>query len=343
MHDFILRRLRRAPIIRPLWDEFERVLAERDALLAEREAAHSNAAKVDFERFVADCGKILTAGPGMRRRVEDGGFMLLPADFNSPAPLLKELDHSFEGAAALYDKIFDLAQIRVSLQAMAAFATEFDPPQSGDEQTASEFFWGNTHFGFTDAVAYYAMVRDRRPTRILEIGSGSSTLVADAAIRKNGMGEVVCIDPYIRPAIARLDSVTQTIKRPVQEMPLVKMQELVATADLLFIDSTHTVKIGSDCVYLYLVLLPAITKPLLVHSHDVFLPFGMPVQWAKERQHYWNEQYLLYAWLLHNARARVLFGSAFAAHHLPTETAVLMDGKAAPGGCSLWYEINPAE
>ena len=112
---------------------------------------------------------------------------------------------------------------------------------------------------------------------------------------------------------------------------------------MLFIDSTHTVKIGSDCVYLYLVLLPAIAKPLLVHSHDVFLPFGMPVHWARERQHYWNEQYLLYAWLLHNSRARVIFGSAYAAHYLPAETAALMAGKAAAGGCSLWYEINRAE
>jgi len=343
MHDFVLRRLRRAPIIRPLWDEFERVLAERDALRAERDAAHSNAANVDFERFVADCRKLLDAGPAMRRRIEESGFMVLPADFNSPAPLLRDLEHSFEGAAALYDQIFDPPVIRASMQAMAPFAPEFDPPQSGDEQTATEFFWGNTHFGFTDAVAHYGMIRHRRPTRIVEIGSGSSTLVADAAIRQNGRGEIICIDPYIRPSIEGLKSVTQTIKRPVQEIPLAKMRELVATADMLFIDSTHTVKIGSDCVYLYLVLLPAITKPLLVHSHDVFLPFGMPVHWAKERQHYWNEQYLLYAWLLNNERARVVFGSAYAAHHLPAETAALMAGKAAPGGCSLWYEINRPE
>ena len=343
MHDFILRRLRRAPIIRPLWDQFERVLAERDTLLAEREAARSNAAGVDFERFIADCRKILDAGPAMRERVEDDGFVLLPADFNSPAPLLRELGDSFEGAAPLYDIIFDPAEIRASLAAMAPFAPEFDPPPSGDEETANEFFWGNTHFSFTDAVAYYAMVRHLRPMRIVEIGSGSSTLVADAAMRRNGQGEIVCIDPYIRPPIAGLASVTQAIRRPVQSMPLVEMQELLATADMLFIDSTHTVKIGSDCVYLYLVLLPVITKTLLVHSHDVFLPFGMPVHWAKERQHYWNEQYLLYAWLLHNSRARVVFGSAYAAHYLPAETAALMAGKAAAGGCSLWYEINRAE
>jgi hypothetical protein len=343
MHELALRALRRAPIIRPLWDQFERVLAERDVLLAERAAARSNAAGVDFDRFIADCRKILDAGPAMRGRVEEGGFVLLPADFNSPAPLLSELDQTFESASTLYDKIFDLAEIRASLAAMAPFAPEFDPPRSGDEQTATEFFWDNTHFGFTDAIAYYAMVRHRRPRRIVEIGSGSSTLAADAAIRRNGQGEIICIDPYIRPSIAGLDGVAQTIRQPVQSIPLAEMQKLLATADMLFIDSTHTVKIGSDCVYLYLVLLPAIARTLLVHSHDVFLPFGMPVHWAKERQHYWNEQYLLYAWLLHNSRARVVFGSAYAAHYLPAETAALMAGKAVAGGCSLWYEINRAE
>jgi hypothetical protein len=350
MHQLALRALRRAPIIRPLWDQYERLLAERDALVAERDAAGRKGSAgdgPDFERFIAECRRVLDAPPETRRRIEDRGVVLLPADFNSPAPLLRELDGTFEGFAAtarpLYDRIFDAAEIRQSLAAMAPFAAEFDPPQFGDEQTATAFFWGNTHFSFTDAVAYYAMLRRLRPRRIVEIGSGSSTLVADAALRKNGAGEVVCIDPYIRPAIAGLARVAQVIRQPVQALPVAAMQELVEPADMLFIDSTHTVKIGSDCVYLYLLLLPAIEKPLLVHSHDVFLPFGMPVHWARERQHYWNEQYLLYAYLLHNSRARVVFGSAYAAHYLPAQTAALMAGKAAAGGCSLWYEINRAE
>jgi hypothetical protein len=343
MHELALRALRRAPIIRPLWDQYERLLKERDALLAERDAAGSNgraADGIDFDRFIADCREVLDSPPALRRRVEDRGVVLLPADFNSPAPLLSELDATFEGAGPLYDRIFDPAEIAASLAAMMPFAAEFDPPRSGDEETATEFFWGNRHFSFTDAVAYYCMVRRLRPRRIVEIGSGSSTLVADAAIRKNGMGEIICVDPHIRPSIAGLASVARVVREPVQALPVAMMQELIEPADLLFIDSTHTVKIGSDCLYLYLVLLPAIAKPLLVHSHDVFLPFGMPVHWARDRQHYWNEQYLVYAYLLHNSRARVAFGSAYAAHYLPGETAALMAGRAAPGGCSLWYEIN---
>jgi hypothetical protein len=78
----------------------------------------------------------------------------------------------------------------------------------------------------------------------------------------------------------------------------------------------------------------------MVHSHDIFLPFGMPVHWARDQHIYWNEQYLLYAYLLENRHARVAFGSNYAAHFLPEETASLMDGKALPGGSSLWYRIN---
>src|SRR5947209_2070692 len=103
MHDFALRALRRAPIIRPLWDQYERLLAERDALVAERDAARPNGAAadgIDFERFIADCREILDAPPEIRRRVEDRGVVLLPADFNSPVPLLRELDGTFEGIAA---------------------------------------------------------------------------------------------------------------------------------------------------------------------------------------------------------------------------------------------------
>jgi hypothetical protein len=342
MRELARRALRRAPLIRPLWDEYERLLNERDALLVERDAERRGI--VDLDRFAAQC-KSLLDGPAERRgALEDRGVVVLPADFNAPVPLLRDLERSFEGVAGdrpLYGRIFDRAANADALSAMLPFATEFDPPQSGNEQTATEFFWGNTHFSFADAMAYYCLVRHWRPRRIVEIGSGSSTLVADAALRRNGSGDIVCIDPHIRPSIAGLATLARAVRAPVETVALDELKALVQGADILFIDGTHTVKIGSDCVYLYLVLLPTIEKPLIVHSHDVFLPFGMPPHWARDRQMYWNEQYLLYAWLLNNPRARVIFGSSYAAHTLPAETAALMAGKAAPGGCSLWYEINP--
>jgi hypothetical protein len=190
-------------------------------------------------------------------------------------------------------------------------------------------------------MAYYCLVRRLRPRRIVEIGGGFSTLVADAAIRKNGSGEIVCIEPYPRPFLPQIKSVSELIAKPIQAITPEAFATLIAPADILFIDSTHTVKIGSDCLYIYLVLMPSIAQALTVHSHDIFLPFGMPPAWSRDLQIHWTEQYLLYAYLLGNSRARVVFGSAYALEFLRDPSERLMRGRYGAGGASLWYQINP--
>lgn len=349
MYEHAIRALRRAPIVRPLWDQYERMLRERDVLIAERDAALAKATKgeIEFDRFILRCHEIFHSPQKDRQVVEDYGITLVPANFYSPVPLLRDLENTFEGAQEeqrpVYDKVFCNSHIRQQLEAMAPFAAEFAPPASAEHTTPPEFSWDNNAFSYTDATSYYCMVRHLRPRRIVEIGCGFSTLVADAAIRANGFGEIICIDPYPASFLSSIASVSQTISEPVQAIVVDDFKRLIEPADILFIDSTHTVKIGSDCAYIYLVLLPSITKPLMIHSHDIFLPFGMPVRWARDQHIYWNEQYLLYAYLLDNRHARVAFGSNYAAHFLPEETASLMDGKALPGGSSLWYRINSFE
>jgi Methyltransferase domain len=299
---------------------------------------------IDLDRLIADCQRLLSAPAGVRQRLEDNGVMLLPANFYSAVPLLKDLDVTFEGADdcrhPLYQRIFDRAVVARSLQRMDEFADEFDPPVAGDEANCSEYFWGNSQFSYGDSMAYYCLVRWLRPRRIVEIGSGFSTLVADAAIRKNGTGEIVCIEPNPRPFLSQIKSVSQVIAKPIQAITPQAFGELLAPADILFIDSTHTVKIGSDCLYIYLVLMPAITQELTVHSHDIFLPFGMPPAWSRDLQLHWTEQYLLYAYLLGNRRARVVFGSAYAFEFLRDASERLMRGRYGAGGGSLWYQIN---
>ena len=270
--------------------------------------------------------------------------MLIPADFYSAIPLLRDLDTTFEGVEGgrhpLYDRIFDRAVMTQYLRAMDDFADEFDPPVAGDEAACTEFFWGNSQFSYGDAMAYYCLVRLLRPRRIVEIGSGFSTLVADAAIRKNGSGEIVCIEPYPRPFLSPINSICELIAEPIQAITPKAFAELLTRADILFIDSTHTVKIGSDCLYIYLVLMPSITQALTVHSHDIFLPFGMPLEWSRDLQIHWTEQYLLYAYLLGNSSARVVFGSAYAVEFLRDSSERLMRGRYGAGGGSLWYQIN---
>jgi len=299
----------------------------------------------NLEHFISEARRLLHAPEVVRQRIEDNGVMLIPADFYSPAPLLRDLNTTFEGVEGarhpLFHRIFDHAVVAQYLQGMDSFADEFNPPVAGDEAACTEYFWGNSQFSHGDAMAYYCLVRWLRPRRIVEIGSGFSTLVADAAIRKNGCGEIVCIDPYPRPFLPHIKSVSELIAKPIQAITPEAFGTLLAPADILFIDSTHTVKIGSDCLYIYLVLMPSIAQALTVHSHDIFLPFGMPPAWSRDLQLHWTEQYLLYAYLLGNSRARVVFGSAYAFEFLRDRSERLMRGRYGAGGASLWYQINP--
>jgi len=302
------------------------------------------AGDINLERFISECQRLVRAPGAVRQRMEDNGVMLIPADFYSAVPLLRDLDRTFEGVEGdrrpLYGRIFDHAVVAQYLQRMDDFANEFDPPVSGDEAACTEFFWGNSQFSYGDAMAYYCLVRWLRPRRVVEIGSGFSTLVADAAIRKNGSGDIVCIDPFPRPFLSQIKSVSEVISQPIQAITPEAFATLLNPADILFIDSTHTVKIGSDCLYIYLVLMPSITQALTVHSHDIFLPFGMPLAWSRDLQIHWTEQYLLYAYLLGNSRARAVFGSAYAFEFLRDPSERLMRGRYGAGGGSLWYQIN---
>ncbi len=146
--------------------------------------------------------------------------MLTPANFYSSLPLLRDLDTTFEGVEGdrhpFYHRIFDHAVVARHLRGMDDFADEFDPPVAGDEAASTEYFWGNSQFSHGDAMAYYCLVRWLRPRRIVEIGSGFSTLVADAAIRKNGSGEIVCIEPNPRPFLSRISSVSELIAKPIR-------------------------------------------------------------------------------------------------------------------------------
>ena len=190
-----------------------------------------------------------------------------------------------------------------------------------------------------DAMSYYCIIRHYKPSRIVEIGAGNSTLVANQALEINGGGDLVLIEPFPPDYLEGLKTVSKTYKKIVQDFKLEELLSVVEEADILFIDSTHTVKVGSDCLVLYLKLLPEIRKQMLVHAHDIALPYAQPK--AKIKNHiYWTEQYLLYAYLLDNPKTRVLTGSYLAQHQLPVLSKRLMRGRYNDGGGSFWFQLN---
>ena len=183
-----------------------------------------------------------------------------------------------------------------------------------DTGVPHEFHFGNWCFEALDAEVLYCFVRHFKPTKVIEVGSGNSTyIIARAAVANSECGvntEVTAIDPYPNMVIAKgFPGLTRLITIPVEEVRLDTFQELRQN-DLLFIDSSHVVKIGNDVVYEYLEILPRLNPGVLIHIHDIFLPSEYPKEWVIGQHKFWNEQYLLQAFLAFNDSFQVIWASS---------------------------------
>lgn len=291
----------------------------------------------ELRTLVALAKRALWGPQDVREKIQNQGLNVVPASFYSPIPSLKELAAGFENttdATGPYDdgKLFLRIRIEEFIDSLVDYASEFHPPIDAAAAGNDAFHWQNPAFSRLDAMAYYCILRHFRPKRVVEVGAGFSTLVADEALRKNGSGEIIIIEPYPKSFLTRLGSVSSIIERPVQSIPAPEMIRLVEDCDVWFIDSTHTVKAGSDCLFLYLKVMPYLESPVLCHSHDIFLPYGMPLRWITDLHIYWTEQYLLQAYLLDNPKAQVLFGSNYVHRHLLEQAKRMMSGRFEPGG-----------
>lgn len=271
---------------------------------------------------------------------------LISANFYSNTPSISEILNSYEYADSavpyLNEAIFDMNFLSKELVSLIAFSEDFSPSEDGDENNCDRFFWKNSQFSYSDAMSYYAYIRRIKPKAVVEIGSGFSSLVALEAIDKNGIGQLKCIEPFPRPFITSLGNsgAIDLHNMRAQDINSEMLNSMLSDGDILFIDSTHTVKTGSDCLHIYLRLLPHINKKIYVHAHDVFLPFGLPQTWLLDTQIYWTEQYLLLAWVTDNPRVSVLFGSAYHNHFNPDLLDSLMHGRFPRGGGSFWLEYD---
>lgn len=288
--------------------------------------------------------KLVWADREQREKVQELGINVIPANFYSSIPSIVDVRNSYEYADAsipyLNEELFVQDDLRKRLSELVDYTIDFAPPENGDKENGDYFFWNNGVFSSSDAMAYYAFLRKLKPANVVEIGSGFSTLVAREALIKNGNGELTCIEPFPRPFLKKLDGINlETITA--QEVTADYLHGILGDGDVLFIDSTHTVKTGSDCLHIYLRLLPKIKKRIYIHIHDIFLPFGLPQKWLLDLQIHWTEQYLLLAWMIENQRVKVLFGSAYHEHFNSDLLEKLMHGRyAATCSSSFWIEYD---
>ncbi len=298
----------------------------------------------ELKQLINLAKRVLWAPPEVRKKLQDEKVNVVPANFYSDIPLIDDIHNSFEyrspGAEVYNSGLFDRQTIADFIDSISQYAHEFSPPEEGDRENPNGFFWKNPAFSYSDAMSYYCVLRHFKPKHVLEIGSGFSTLVADEALKKNQQGKLTLIEPYPKDFLRDIETVDTIIESFVQDIKVSDLIDLVEQSDVWFIDSTHTVKIGSDCLYIYLQVMPQIAKDIIVHTHDVFLPFGMSQKRALDKHIYWTEQYLLYAYMLDNPKIEVLFGSCYTARKLPDSLKMLMQDKYPGGGGSIWYKLN---
>jgi hypothetical protein len=180
----------------------------------------------------------------------------------------------------------------------------------------ARFFLGNGYFDSVDAKMLYGIVRNFKPRRIFEIGSGFSTLLIENAMRDNRgedhsyACEHLAIDPlpagFLRPSSKGL----AVLPKKVQDVPLSTFQNLQRN-DVLFIDSSHVLAIGSDVRFEYLEVLPRLKPGVLIHCHDIFLPAEYPKDWIFRHRRFWNKQYLLQAFLAFNSEFEILWAGNY--------------------------------
>jgi predicted O-methyltransferase YrrM len=246
------------------------------------------------------------------------------ADYYSTLPVLAELRESrerWDRPSALPGVDYDLATMTKRLGVLAEQWEEEFREVTGDylENTRRGFGPGYPQF---DARTLYYFLREHKPRRYLEVGSGLSTYYASlAAARNDAEGSplhITCVEPYPFAALRTLPAF-DLVEGFVQDTPL-DVFESLESGDVLFIDSSHALKVDSDVAFLFLEVLPRVKPGVLVHIHDVPFPFNVPYPadtwlFGERWPVYWNEAMVVQTFLAFNSSFEVLLSVPMIRHH----------------------------
>jgi predicted O-methyltransferase YrrM len=264
-------------------------------------------------RAIAPVLRRLAHDPKYFELWESYGFHVTGSDFYQPIPNTGGLPLS------LWNRLSDLPGIDMQEEQqkqllsdiVARFKDEYAAIPTGASTQKFHYYLGNAVFDGVDAEMLFGLIRLLKPQHMYEIGSGFSTLLAADALRRNRADGHLCrciaIDPYPSMELqARLPSDVELWRIPIQEVSVDAFQSLYEN-DILFIDSSHVCKIGSDVQFVFLEVLPRIRPGVVVHVHDIFMPMEYPKQWVLDQHLFWNEQYVLQTFLSFNTTFEVLW------------------------------------
>ena len=239
---------------------------------------------------------------------------LLRHHFYLPIPDPEDLHPAFlESSSELVgldlrsEKMWNLAEneLRPYFDEFAEF------PEQNPGNGYSGFYLINGGYMAVDGHLYYGLVRSLKPRRIIETGCGMSTLLCSTALARNEQEHAsacnyICIEPYPQPYLSQnpIMKVTEFRKEKIQETPFSLFEEL-DEGDILFIDTTHALRMGGDVQTIYCEILPRLKPGVHVHIHDISLPRQYPRVYHEKSLYFWNEQYILQAYLTNNSKVRI--------------------------------------
>jgi hypothetical protein len=244
-----------------------------------------------------------------------GGEMFPPGHYYSAVPSAEDRmvfrppvigEHGLPGVRLNGRRQFELLQ---------KFKAYYDQSPFSEKKTGRmRYYFDNPSYSYTDALTLYCMIREFRPRRIIEIGSGhTSCLMLDTnELFFDNAIQLTFIEPYpelLLSLIRKSDRGHRLIAEKLQDVDLGLFQTLEEN-DILFIDSTHVSKLNSDVNREILEILPVLKAGVLVHFHDIFWPFEYPVEWVRKGIS-WNEAYLLRAFLEFNDAFEVIYYSGY--------------------------------
>lgn len=269
-----------------------------------------------------------------------------PGHFYSPLPDTREL--AWRSNTVWPDAPLVLPGVEWHAEEQVAFCDHVLAKQERllfalDEIDDRTYFTRNAQYPVLDAWVLEGMLRDARPRRMIEVGAGFSTRVT-ARVNRECFGSgmtFTCVEPYPIPGLADIPGVSEVRVEPVQNTPLELFDEL-GENDVLFIDTSHVAKAGSDVVWIYQQILPRLRPGVIVHLHDIFLPAEYPRGWVLDGWG-WNEQYVVAAFLAFNDAFRVRLGVHYLLLHEPDALRRAAPGfreaeHAARGGAALWLQ-----
>ncbi|MBV8726435.1 MAG: class I SAM-dependent methyltransferase [Candidatus Eremiobacteraeota bacterium] len=268
-----------------------------------------------------------------------------PGHYYSPIPDAADIQRRRraifreEPPAELPEIDLDLATQLSYIQSLHAYA-DVDLPMKFDG--VHRYYSENDFYSYMDALILAATMRKARPRRIVEIGSGFSSAIMLDVSEADFSSDIqfTFIEPnaerlneLLKPADRHLVTIFESLVQDVDA----DIFRILGPNDILFIDSSHVSKVGSDVNYIFFDVLPVLRPGVLIHFHDIFYPFEYPAAWVLEQGRYWNENYMMRAFLANNSRYLVRLFAHYVGEVRP-QALFELAGRTVHPGCSLWIE-----